>query len=616
MSPKSKKIFSLILAVVLLCFNSQIVFAVTDETVLYNFEYPVEYPNSDIFSYPDLKESAGPNVETLETTVDIDEFREHLIKNFASCPTYVNITSFKIPNTTENWNALKSFIWYETPELFQIKGLGYGTSNGYLTSVYASYHYTADQYSTMYPEFIAGANKLLEGIKGNTNLTDVEKSLLLHDRIAVWCKYTTTKTTSGSYPRESYNAYGVFAKKDAVCMGYALAYDYLLKEVGIDSYYCSSSSLNHAWNIVYINGVKYHVDVTWDDPVYDRSGRVNHTNFLRSTAGITESGHSATDYDSSPTDTTYDSYYWQNSDTAFQLVDDDIYYIDSSTEKLNKISNGVTTTCISVHDNWSAGNGYYYVDNFSLLTYDGENLLFTLSDAIYQYDIESGVSTCVFEPDLTVGSDFSIYGLKYENCEISCEVYSSPIFASTTKAENTQTKEHHVTSDYWVIDKGSSSTEEGTKHRECIHCAKTLETGILPKVSIAIKSIATANFTSQLIFTNEFNCDDINDLITTSGTTSIAVSPSYDVSSNELYGTGTSVAIYNGEEYIYDLTVIVKGDLNGDSVCDVLDASQTEKYANGTETPTENEIYAANGEVADGIDANTYQSVVNTALSA
>ena len=98
MSPKSKKIFSLILAVVLLCFNSQIVFAVTDETVLYNFEYPVEYPNSDIFSYPDLKESAGPNVETLETMVDIDEFREYLIKNFASCPNFVNITSFKSIN--------------------------------------------------------------------------------------------------------------------------------------------------------------------------------------------------------------------------------------------------------------------------------------------------------------------------------------------------------------------------------------------------------------------------------------------------------------------------------------------------------------------------------------
>ena len=48
----------------------------------------------------------------------------------------------------------------------------------------------------------------------------------------------------------------------------------------------------------------------------------------------------------------------------------------------------------------------------------------------------------------------------------------------------------------------------------------------------------------------------------------------------------------------------------------VLDASQTEKYANGKETPTENEIYAATGEVADGIDANTYQSVVNTALNA
>ena len=613
MSPKSKKIFSLILAVVLLCFNSQIVFAVTDETVLYNFEYPVEYPNSDIFSYPDLKESAGPNVETLETMVDIDEFREYLIKNFASCPTYVNITSFKIPNTTENWNALKSFIWYETPELFQIKGLGYSAGSGYLTAVYASYHYTADQYSTMYPEFIAGANKLLEGIKGNTNLTDVEKALLLHDRIALSCEYTTT---SGSYPRESYNAYGVFAKKDAVCMGYALAYDYLLKEVGIDSYYCSSSSLNHAWNIVYINGVKYHVDVTWDDPVYDRSGRVNHTNFLRSTAGITESGHSATDYDSSPADTTYDSYYWQNSDTAFQLVGDDIYYIDSSAGNLNKISDGVTTTCKSVSNYWWASSNSVWRGNYTTLSYDGKNLLYSQPKGVCKYNIETGTSEVLYTPDFSAGEYYNIYGFKYENCQLICEVYSTPNFESTTAAENTQTKEHHVTSDYWVIDKGSSSTEEGTKHRECIHCAKTLETGILPKVSIAIKSIATANFTSQLIFTNEFNCDDINDLITTSGTTSIAVSPSYDVSSNELYGTGTSVAIYNGEEYIYDLTVIVKGDLNGDSVCDVLDASQTEKYANGTETPTENEIYAANGEVADGIDANTYQSVVNTALSA
>lgn len=615
MSPKSKKIFSLILAIVLLCFNSQIVFAVTDETVLYDFQYPV-YPGETGFQYPELMDSAGPNVETIEQTVDIDTFREHLIENFASCPNYVDISEFKIPNTSANQKAISSYIWYETPELFQVNALGFYISNDYITAIRATYHYTADQYSTMFEEFTAGANKLLDGIKGNNKLSDVDKALLLHDRIAVWCEYTTAKTTSGSYPRESYNAYGVFAKKDAVCMGYALAYDYLLKEVGIDSYYCSSKSLNHAWNIVYINGVKYHVDVTWDDPVYDRSGRVNHTNFLRSTAGITESGHSATDYDSSPTDTTYDSYYWQNSDTAFQLVGDDIYYIDSSTEKLNKISNGVTTTCISVHDNWSAGNGYYYVDNFSLLTYDGANLLFTLSDAVYQYDIESGVSTCVFEPDLTVGSDFSIYGLKYENCKISCEVYSSPVFASTTKAENTQTKEHHVSSDYWVIDKGSSATEEGTKHRECIHCATITETGTLPKVSIAIKSIATADYTTKVLFTKTFTCNDINDLITTSGITTIAVSPSYDVSSNELYGTGTSVAIYNGDEYIYDLTVIVKGDLNGDSVCDVLDASQTEKYANGKETPTENEIYAANGEVADGIDANTYQSVVNTALSA
>lgn len=611
MSPKTKKILSLILAVLLLCFNSQIVLAVTDEAVLYNFEYPVDYPNNDMFSYPDYKESAGPNVETLETMVDIDEFREHLMTYFAICPEFVNIKEFKIPNTTENWNAIKSYIWYETPELFHIKGLGYSTSGGYFTALYASYHYTATEYSTMYPEFVAGANKLLEGIKDNDNLNDVEKALLLHDRIAIWCEYTM-----GTKPRASYNAYGVFANKSAVCMGYALAYDYLLKQVGIDSYYCSSNALNHAWNIVYIDGVKYHVDVTWDDPTYDRSGRVNHTNFLRSTAGITETGHSATDYDSSPTDTTYDSYYWQNSDAAFQLVGDDIYYIDSTAGNLNKISNDVTTTCKSVSATWWASSNSIWRGNYTTLAFDGKNLLYSQPKGVYKYDVETGTAEVLYTPDFSAGDYYYIYGFKYENCQLICEVYNTPNFELTTAADNTQTQEHHVCSDYWVIDKGSSSTQQGSKHRECIHCLISLETGSLPLVSINIKNTATAEYDSCVLFTDIFVCDNINDLITASGTTSLQTTPSYNVNSDELFGTGTLISLYNGADYIYDLTVIVKGDLNGDSVCDVLDVAKTENYANENATPTQNEIYAANGEIADTIDVQTYQAIVNTALEA
>ena len=31
------------------------------------------------------------------------------------------------------------------------------------------------------------------------------------------------------------------------------------------SRYCASDLMNHGWNIVTVDGVDYHVDVTWDD---------------------------------------------------------------------------------------------------------------------------------------------------------------------------------------------------------------------------------------------------------------------------------------------------------------------------------------------------------------
>lgn len=613
MNCKIKKILSVILSVILLCFSSHIASALSTDEVLYNFEYPVLYPHSGL-EYPDLMKSAGPNVETLENYVDIDTLREHLIENFATCPSYVIVEGFKIP--ASSWNSLKSFIWYETPELFHVKGLGYATSGGYIVDIYASYHYTASEYQVKFMEFTTGANTLLEGIKGNNNLDDIEKALLLHDRLAVWCEYDYENLLNQTLPQESYSAYGVFSRQIAVCMGYALAYDYLLHQVGIDSYYCSSKALNHAWNIVIIDDNEYHVDVTWDDPVYDRSGHVKHTNFLRSTTGIKSTGHVSNgtiDYYSTPTDTTYDSYFWQNSNTAFQLVGDDIYYIDQSEKTLNKISNGVTTTCKDVNAMWMASSSSCWPRHYGALSTDGKDLLYSLNTAIYKYDVSTGESQIIFEPDLTAGDYYYIYGFKYENCQLICEVFNTPNFTAGTKAQNTQTQVYHASSD-WIVTQGSSATTQGIKKKTCTNCGEILATATLPLVSLSINSVASADYSACVIFTDVSTCDEITDLISTSGSTTMSAKPSYTVKSLNLYGTGSSVAIYNNSEHIYYMTIIVNGDLNGDSVCDVLDVAQTEKYSNNKGTATTNEIYAANGSVSDTIDAQTYQQVVNKAL--
>lgn len=606
---KPKKLSALLLVVLLLCSSLQHVGAVTYIPAGADIQYPVLYGSTD-FYYPDYKMSSGVT-DGLEEAVDIDTLKSYLINSFKACPSSVYIIDFSIPKTQENMTALRNLIWHEIPELFHIYGIGFSLSDNYIYSINVSYNYTEQQYKTMMSQVEKSAAKLLDGIKGNNRLTDVEKALLLHDRIAVLCEYSTDTS-----PRECYNMYGVLVNKNAVCMGYTLAYDYLLSKVGIESEYCSSDSLNHAWNIVYIDGVPYHVDITWDDPTADISGRVRHTNFLRSTDGIVATGHLDTkiDYIKTPTDTRYDSYYWQNSNTAFQLVGNDIYYIDNQNATLNKISNGVTQNCKSISDTWKAGLNSYWRGHFGMLAFDGKDLLYSLSNAVYKYDTESGDSSVVFTPDFSVGEYYSIYGLKYENCELICEVTNSPNYTSTTKAESTQKTAHHLSSDYWITDRGSSPTATGIKHRECIVCGIECEFETLPKVAITTRS-ASASYSSCTLFTDMYTCDNINKLILASGATSVSATPSHNTNGNTLYGTGSIVSIFNDNEHIYDFTLVVNGDLNGDSVCDALDIALTERYSNEIGTPTKDEIYAGNKSVSDTIDATTYQRVVNTALA-
>ncbi len=596
MSINFKKLIALLLALIIVCLIPLSASAQSTEIII-----PTNYLT--------LYESAGPNVEVLDSYVDIDEFRTYLINGFSTCPQSLDISKFKIPYTNASFNAISSYVYYETPETFHIVGMGGSTSGGYIKTLAPSYRFTASDYKTMMSDFYKGANTLLKGIKGNNSLSDVEKALLLHDRLAVWCEYDYANLQAQTLPEASYTAYGVFAKKTAVCMGYALAYDYLLLQVGIDSYYCNSNSLNHAWNVVYVNNSKYHVDVTWDDPVWDKTGQVKHTNFLRSTAGIKATGHNATDFNTAPTDTTFDNYYWQTSETAFQLVNNDIYYIDNSAATLNKISNGVTTTCRSVNAKWMAGAYSYWSGNYSRLACDGQKLLFSLPDAVYEYDTETGVSTKVYAPSTTSGSYYSIYGFKFDDCKLVCEFLDTPNYDGNTKKNYTVTQVHHVESD-WIVTKAPTPNTTGARQKTCINCDEIIENETIPAIAVSAKTNSSIDYTNCLIFTDNFTCSDVNNLVAASGTTTVSVE-----SAEALYGSGTVVTVFVDGKAVHELTIIVNGDVNGDSVCDVLDVFEAERCATGKKAPDTIEIYAANSAIAEDIDEAAYQNLVNKALS-
>ena len=112
--------------------------------------------------------------------------------------------------------------------------------------------------------------------------THYERLKYIHDWI---CQNTTYNYdaygTSGSENRpaehlQAYSAYGVFAKKTAVCMGYSMAYKLIANMCGYTCEYArgEAGGDSHGWNYVTLNGNSYWVDVTWDDRDGNMGGAV------------------------------------------------------------------------------------------------------------------------------------------------------------------------------------------------------------------------------------------------------------------------------------------------------------------------------------------------------
>ena len=80
-----------------------------------------------------------------------------------------------------------------------------------------------------------------------------------------------------------YTAYEALRTGKAVCQGYALLAYRMLSAAGIPTRIVEGtvSEGDHAWNLVRVGGRWYHLDVTWDDPVPDRSGAVSYNYYLK-----------------------------------------------------------------------------------------------------------------------------------------------------------------------------------------------------------------------------------------------------------------------------------------------------------------------------------------------
>ncbi len=128
-------------------------------------------------------------------------------------------------------------------------------------------------------EAVLEADRIIANVI-SPDMTDLEKVTALHDYLVKNCEYDIDNYRSNTITQISRLAYGALIDKKAVCQGYCAAFALLCDRADIKCIVVGgnapNSSDSHAWNVVLIDGERYHVDTTHDDPVPDRKNTASH----------------------------------------------------------------------------------------------------------------------------------------------------------------------------------------------------------------------------------------------------------------------------------------------------------------------------------------------------
>ena len=178
-------------------------------------------------------------------------------------------------------------------------------------------NYRTEEFDT---ELFSTSNSAAEAINDilaqiQKGMTDLDKVIAVHDYIVNHYEYDYTYTY--------YYANEFFKYKRGVCNAHALAFKQIMDRLGIKCTLASSKQMNHVWNMVYINGNYYHLDLTWDEGSWEECGYVSHKYFMLSDTAMSDESHKHYGWSASAkaSDTTYDTYFWTRVYTPMQYYD-------------------------------------------------------------------------------------------------------------------------------------------------------------------------------------------------------------------------------------------------------------------------------------------------------
>lgn len=443
---------------------------------------------------------------SLASTYDATALEKLIVEGIKAWQTSIDVSELGLTRDDINNGAVRSII-NSHPEFISLSGgYTYWTSGSSITKIVFTYLTNAKEEQQ---ELDAALQEVKSKID-TSGMSDEEIVLAYHEYLTSTVAYAYEDYFNGTIAaNHGYDMYGALVKHSCVCQGYAETMFYLLREAGLSCAIASSENINHAWNIVKIRGNWYHIDATWDDPVWDMSGRSYHDYFLVSfdtmnkntlinhTKDRTDMVVSAQWGDTYTTavDTTYESgKFWNGIEKAIFYKDGYWYSISEGSSKtsfnINKYqySTNINKVLYSGTAKWTTPSGGYYPGVYSSIYLRGDNLYFTTPDSLNKIDI---TSTNVTPTELinirtqynsSTGNNLYAFGEQYG--KLVYFITDSPNIKKTKDSSNSSkyNKEYAeytfemCISHKWdagVVTKEPTYTSTGTKKYTCTNCGET-----------------------------------------------------------------------------------------------------------------------------------------------
>ena len=445
-------------------------------------------------------------VAALASTYDATALEKLIVEGIKAWQTNIDVSGLGLTSDDIDNGAVRSII-NSHPEFISLSGgYRYWTSGSTITQIEFAYLTNAKEEQQ---ELDAALQEVKSKID-ISGMTDEEIVLAYHEYLTSTVAYAYEDYFNGTIAaNHGYDMYGALVKHSCVCQGYAETMFYLLREAGLSCAVASSENINHAWNIVKIHGKWYHIDATWDDPVWDMPGRSYHDYFLVSfdtmnkntltnhTKDRTDMVVSAQWGDTYTTavDTTYESgKFWNGIAKVIFYKDGYWYSISEGSSKtsfnINKYqySTNINKVLYSGTAKWTTPSGGYYPGVYSSIYLRGDNLYFTTPDSLNKIDI---TSTNVTPTELinirtqynsSTGNNLYAFGEQYG--KLVYFITDSPNIKKTKDSSNSSkyNKEYAeytfemCISHKWVagvVAKEPTYTSTGIKKYTCKNCGTT-----------------------------------------------------------------------------------------------------------------------------------------------